>query len=73
MTVGPNTNNQWLSGRGWESGGIVVVVCPRKYRTAIQKVGVDELKTWAKDDYPNGAIVVRKLLWILWPDPGCEL
>lgn len=73
-TTGKNTNNIWLNPKlGYVAGSVVVVVCPRKFKIGIKKNGMKQLQAWAGAGYPNGALVINPLLWILWPDPGCEL
>lgn len=51
------------------------VVCPHAFREGLTRgpQRYDKLANWARGWYKDGAVVWHQILWVLSPDPGCEL
>lgn len=69
FTMSPLANNRWPASG---PGHMIWVTCPYKFARHIPRFNV-ELKDWAERGFPGGAVVWKQILWVLAPDPGCEL
>lgn len=81
LATDKNSSNRWAgewhTGPGWVEGRgpIIWITCPKKWRRFItyQRASRDALWNWAYFGFPNGAVVWDGILWVVAPDPGCEL
>ena len=67
--IGPGSNHQWAGDNGYHSR-MIWVTCPRKFTKAVEHN--DTLLDWAEEGF-QGPLLWSDILWVLSPDPGCEL
>jgi len=53
---------------------VIFVVCPRVFANPPEgKPIAGRIKNWVAAGFPDGHLLFDGLLWIVAPDPGCEL